>query len=139
AARPPGSPAAREPPAPPPPPLAGEEPIQVELTATATVRGHSASRTITVTVLPSDESAQDRIERLAQQFVLAPVVASGAQVPPSPAGTSIEIVDVAGDGIEVGETITSTSDEAQEAHISVRVTDDGTLLSVTRDFTVQVL
>src|SRR5699024_3826885 len=76
------------------PPLPGEEPVSVDLPATATVRGYSASATITVTVNPSDETANERIERLAEQIIIPPVVRSGTDLPAAPPGTSIESVQV---------------------------------------------
>ena len=119
-------------------PLAGEQPIEVELTATAAIRGISASAKITVTVLPSEESAQDRAERLAQRFVIPSVVESGTAMQSAPEGTTIQVTSVTGD-VEVGSSIISLSDTATDAEITVRVTDEATGASALRTFDVQVL
>ncbi|MCW3493422.1 family 43 glycosylhydrolase [Microbacterium sp. SSM24] len=120
------------------PPLAGEAAVPVELTATASVRGATASRTITVTVLPSSETAAQRAERLAGQFVIPSVVESGALIPAAPAGTSVEVVSVDGE-VEVGEAIVSTVETETDAAIEVRVTDTATSATATRAFSVRVL
>ncbi|MCH6231174.1 family 43 glycosylhydrolase [Microbacterium sp. CFH 31415] len=120
------------------PPLAGEPSAQVELTATAAVRGISASKTITVTVLPSTETAQERADRLAQRFVIPSVLRSGTALPAAPAGSTVEVTEVAGD-VEVGESVGSSSDEPVEAEIQVTVTDAATGASSMRTFAVRVL
>lgn len=119
-------------------PLAGEPSVAVELTATAVVRGVSASRTITVTVLPSNETAAQRAARLAGQFVIPPVVESGTALPSAPAGTTVEVVDVEGD-IEVGDAIVARGTTAVDAEIEVVVTDEATSATATRSFAVRVL
>lgn len=119
-------------------PLEGEPSVTVELTATATIRGISASESITVTVLPSSETAQQRAERLAQRFVIPSVVRSGTALPAAPDGTGIEVTSTTG-GVEVGDAIVSPGDEPVDAEIAVRVTDAATGVSVDRRFAVRVL
>lgn len=119
-------------------PLAGQPSIPVQLTATASVRGVSASQTITVTVLPSTESAEDRAARLAQRFVIPSVVGSGAALPAAPEGTTLAVTDIQGD-VQVTDTITSAGDQPVDAEISMRVTDASTGVSVDRRFAVRVL
>ena len=122
------------------PPLAGRAPVDVQLTATAAVRGQSASRTITVTVEPSTLTDVERAERLAEQFVIAPVVASGAELPTAPAGASVAVTDVAGDGVTVADgTIVLAGDATTQAEIEVAVTDESTSTVVPRRFAVTVL
>lgn len=120
------------------PPLAGEAAAEVELTATASVRGISASTTITVTVLPSTETAAARAERLAGRFVIPSVVESGTALPAAPEGTTVEVTAVAGD-VEVADTIVSESDEQADAEITVAVTDTASGASASRVFAVRVL
>ena len=93
--------------------------------ATATIRGVSATQSITVTVLPSDETPQQRAERLAQRFVIPSVVRSGASLPAAPDGTSIAVAAVTGE-VEVGDTIVSSAEEPVDVEITVRVTDAAT-------------
>ena len=119
-------------------PLAGEPAVPVELTAMASVRGVTASKTITVTVLPSTETAQQRADRLAQRFVIPSVVRSGAPLPAAPEGTEIEVTSVSGE-VEVGEAIVSAADDAVDAEIEVTVTDTATSASSVRRFAVRVL
>lgn len=119
-------------------PLAGEPAVPVELTAMASVRGVTASKTITVTVLPSTETAQQRADRLAQRFVIPSVVRSGAPLPAAPEGTEIEVTSVSGE-VEVGEAIVSAADDAVDAEIEVTVTDTATSASAVRRFAVRVL
>ena len=120
------------------PPLSGGSAVDVELTATANVRGFSASSTITVTVQPSDETAEERAARLAQQFVIPSVVESGTELPPAPVGTSVAVTSVSGD-VEVNEAIVSSSGAATGAEIEVLVTDDSTGATALRSFDVRVL
>jgi GH43 family beta-xylosidase len=120
------------------PPLVGQPAIPVQLTATASVRGITASSTITVTVLPSNETPDERVERLAQRFVIPPVVRSGALVPDAPAGTTVAVTAATG-GIAAGEAITSGSSEPVDGEIAVRVTDASTGATVERRFAVRVL
>jgi GH43 family beta-xylosidase len=119
-------------------PLAGEQAIPVELTATVTVRGVTAAQTITVTVLPSTETAQQRADRLAQRFVIPSVVRSGAALPAAPDGTTVEVTDVSGP-VEVADGIVSTSGAAVDAEIEATVTDDATGVTSIRRFDVHVL
>lgn len=120
------------------PPLVGQAAVSVQLTATATIRGITASRTITVTVLPSTETPADRIVRLAERFVIPSVVRSGAVLPAAPAGTTVVVTD-ATDGIEAGETITTDATEPVDGEIAVRVTDSSTGATADRRFAVRVL
>ena len=119
-------------------PLAGQPAIPVTLTATASIRGISASTSIIVTVLPSTESAEQRAERLAQRFVIPSVVRSGTSLPAAPDGTTVAVTSVVG-GIEVGDAITSATEQAVDAEIGVRVTDTASGVASTRQFSVRVL
>ncbi|WP_336920884.1 family 43 glycosylhydrolase [Aquipuribacter sp. SD81] len=120
------------------PPLTGEPAVEVELTATVSIRGISATRTITVTVQPSDETPDERVERLAQQMVVPPVVASGTALPPAPAGTTAEVT--ATEGVDVVDgAVVSGSDEPVEGTVTVEVTDSATGATTTRTFAVRVL
>ncbi len=118
-------------------PVAGQPSVQVVLTATSTVRGQSASRTIVVTVVPSSETAQQRVARLAQQYVIAPVVASGYELPTAPAGTEVAVLGVAGATVSDGALVVS-GDEPTASTVRVRVTDPATSASVEREFDVVV-
>ncbi|WP_137845851.1 LamG-like jellyroll fold domain-containing protein [Microbacterium sp. 2FI] len=119
-------------------PLAGQPAVEVELTASATVRGFTATTTITVTVLPSTESAADRAARLASRFVIPSVVESGTPLPAAPAGTAVEVTSVSA-GVTVDDAIVSDSEVGTDAEITVRVTDESTGAGVDRTFAVRVL
>ena len=119
-------------------PLAGQPSIPVQLTATVSVRGVTATKTITVTVLPSTETAEQRAQRLAQRFVIPAVVESGTSLPAAPEGTTIAVLSATG-GVTVAGTIVSASNQPVDAVITVRVTDPSTATSVDRAFKVRVL
>ncbi|WP_127473168.1 family 43 glycosylhydrolase [Microbacterium sulfonylureivorans] len=119
-------------------PLAGQPAVEVELTASASVRGFTATKTITVTVLPSTESAADRAARLASRFVIPPVVESGTPLPAAPSGTAVEVTSVSA-GVTVDDAIVSDSEVETDAEITVRVTDESTGAGVDRTFDVRVL
>ncbi|WP_345800342.1 family 43 glycosylhydrolase [Microbacterium sp. AZCO] len=119
-------------------PLAGQPSVQVQLTATANVRGVTATKTITVTVLPSTETAAQRVERLAQRFVIPAVLESGTAVPAAPDGTTIAVMGATG-GVTVTDTIATTSAQPVDSTITVRVTDAATAATTDRAFAVRVL
>ena len=122
------------------PPLSGESSVQVELTATASVRGQTATETITVTVEPSDETVIEHAQRLAEQFTIAPVVADGSVLPTAPAGSSTEVTTLEGAGISITDgTISLAGDAAVDAVITVSVTDELSGTIVPRRFEVRVL
>jgi hypothetical protein len=119
-------------------PLSGQPAVEVDLTATTSVRGATASETITVTVQPSDESAAERAQRLAARFVIPSVVRSGTALPQAPEGTTVAVTAVTG-GIAAAETVTTDSDEPVDGSVTVSVTDAATGTSVQRQFAVRVL
>ncbi|SHJ05836.1 Beta-xylosidase, GH43 family [Tessaracoccus bendigoensis DSM 12906] len=118
-------------------PVAGQPGVEVELTATASVRGQSASQSIVVTVEPSTETAQQRVERLAQQYVVEPVVASGYELPTAPQGTTVAVLAVTGAVLSDG-ALTTDGDTAVPATVRVRVTDPATTANTEREFQVDV-
>ncbi|MGX9347146.1 family 43 glycosylhydrolase [Microbacterium sp. KNMS] len=120
------------------PPLQGESAVEVTLTATVEIRGASASTSIAVTVLPSDETPAQRIERLAQRFVIPSVVASGTALPAAPEGVDIAVTAVS-EGLTVHEAISTDADEPVDGEISVTATDAATGASATRTYAVRVL
>jgi GH43 family beta-xylosidase len=119
-------------------PLAGQPAVDVDLTATAAIRGVSASTTITVTVLPSSETAEQRAARLAERFVIPSIVESGTTLPAAPEGTTVEVTAVSA-GVTVDDAIESADDEAVGAQITVEVTDASTGVAASRTFDVTVL
>lgn len=119
-------------------PLAGQPAANVQLTATASIRGVQASSTITVTVLPSTETAAQRAARLAEVFVVPAVLASGSALPAAPAGTTIAVT-AASAGISVDETVEIAGDQPVTGQIAVDVTDTATGVAASRVFDVTVL
>ncbi|MGU3645383.1 family 43 glycosylhydrolase [Microbacterium sp. C23T] len=119
-------------------PLAGQPAVEVELTATAAIRGITATQTITVTVLPSSETAEQRATRLAELFVIPAVVESGTALPAAPAGTEVEVTSTS-DGITADETIVAAGDDAVDGQVAVEVTDTATGVAASRTFDVTVL
>lgn len=117
-------------------PLIGAEPVEVILTATATVRGQEATTSITVTVEPSTETAQERVDRLAGLFVIPAQVAAGDTLPAAPPGMTVDVVD---DPDAVLEGDVFAADETTDAAVEVRVTDSATGAISERRFAVRVL
>ncbi|MET2010676.1 family 43 glycosylhydrolase [Microbacterium chocolatum] len=117
-------------------PLAGSAPVEVTLTAIAAVRGQEATETIRVTVRPSSETAQERIDRLAGLFVIPAQVVSGDPLPAATPGTTAEIVADT-DAVVEGEVF--SVEETTDATVEVRVTDAATAASSVRTFSVRVL
>ncbi|MBP2437154.1 LamG-like jellyroll fold domain-containing protein [Microbacterium amylolyticum] len=114
-------------------PVEGGDAASATLTATADVRGYSAERVVDVTVTPSDESAQERIDRLAQRFVLPHVLASGVAIPAAPHGTVIDAVDTSAnyaDGVLTG---------SGETTVDVTFRDEATGATTVRSFEVDLL
>ncbi|MFC3689309.1 family 43 glycosylhydrolase [Aquipuribacter hungaricus] len=119
-------------------PLAGQPSVQVQLTATVSVRGITATRTITVTVEASTETSEQRVQRLAERLVVPPVVSSGTALPGAPEGTTVAVESVTGAELVDGALVTSAT-TATEAQVALRVTDQVTGASTVRTFVVRVL
>lgn len=115
-------------------PVAGQPAVEVELTASASIRGLTETSTATITVVASDETPEQRAARLAERFVVPAVVEAGAALPPAPAGTEVAVSSVAG-GLAVDGGVISGTDGS----MTVRVTDTATGAAVDRVFEVSVL
>ncbi|MBB3157843.1 GH43 family beta-xylosidase [Microbacterium proteolyticum] len=115
-------------------PVAGQPGGTAQLTATAAVRGVTATRTITVTVTASTETAAQRAARLAGRFVIPSVLESGSTLPTAPEGTTVAVRSTDG-GVVVTDGVVSGADGS----ITVRVTDIATGATADRTFAVTVL
>lgn len=115
-------------------PVAGQPSGTAQLTATAAVRGVTATKTITVTVNPSTETPAQRAERLAGRFVVPSVLESGTALPAAPEGTTVAVRSTGG-GVVVTDGVVTGADGS----LTVRVTDTATGATADRTFALTVL
>ncbi|MFF0911176.1 family 43 glycosylhydrolase [Microbacterium enclense] len=115
-------------------PVAGQPAASARLTATASIRGVSATQTITVTVTPSTETAAQRAARLAERFVIPSVLEAGTALPAAPTGATVAVTRTDG-GIVVRDGVVSGADGS----ITVRVTDASTGATADRTFAITML
>ncbi|WP_272434162.1 immunoglobulin-like domain-containing protein [Actinomyces sp. B33] len=118
-------------------PSLGAEPVQVDLTATATVRGLSATRTVRVTVEPSTLTDAERLDQTAQAYAIQPVLQSGTTLPAGPAGTTLTLAGDASIGVDEARTVTVAGDQPVEGTITATIAKDGA--TVVKAFPVTVL
>ncbi|MGF6822083.1 GH43 family beta-xylosidase [Microbacterium sp. ZKA21] len=79
-------------------------------------------------------------DRLAEQFVLPPVIASGSALPDAPAGAAVAVTAVTGDGVSVEDGIIRLAGlAAVTAQIDVAVTEVVSGANIMRRFAVTVL
>ena len=116
----------------------------VTATATSTVRGVSASDSITLTVLPTSD--QERVDAAAAGYVLPPVVISGTILPAPADGTSVVLQNAQGVEVAADGTITAPDAAGAAAAGDVSGTVDAVIsrtdtpaVTVTKTFTVRVL
>src|SRR5690625_2901542 len=119
-------------------PLEGEDAIEVELTASTSVRGFTATRTITATVLPEDKSDGELLDDLAAGYVVPNRIQDGSELPEAPRGASVEFTT--GTGLELeGNTLSSADGSTTAGTVTAQITLDGSEESLTKDFDVEVL
>ena len=120
-------------------PEQGAEPVEVTLTATATLRGITSSREHVITVLPSDATAEERAEAVAEQYVLPPVLADGAELPDAPAGVSATPISATGASLD-GRSLRLDAQETMDATVTVEIAREvAPETTVTKTFDVAVL
>ena len=120
-------------------PEQGAEPAEVTLTATATLRGITSSRDHVITVVPSSATAEERAESAAEQYVVPPVLADGAELPGAPEG--VTATPAAADGAALdGSSIRLEGEEPVDAAVTVEIArDSAPETTVTKTFDVTVL
>lgn len=114
-------------------PAAGEEPIEVTLTATTTLRGQVATKDFIVTVLPTTQTAEEVAQQVFDTYVIPPVLQSGTTLP-QPSNGTVEFI--AGDGITVTDGVVTASQNVTSTIDAVLTSGSST---VTKQFTVRVL
>lgn len=119
-------------------PAAGSDPVEVELTATVTIRGVSATKIITATVHPDTRTPEERLAALAAGYVIPPVLQSGEALPAAQSGLAVEYAATGDISIYEG-AVTGQSEGTSSGSISAELTLSGTDLNVTKEFTVDVL
>src|SRR5699024_105280 len=120
-------------------PEQGADPVEVTLTATASIRGISSTREQVVTVAPSSATAEGRAQAAAAQYVLPPVLADGAALPDAPEGVTATPVDATGASLD-GDRIHLEGDDRAEAVVTVEIArESAPEATVTKTFDVTLL
>ena len=104
-------------------PEQGADPASATLTATATIRGISASADFDVEVLPSNATAEERVAQAAEQYAVPRVLADGAALPDAPEGLIATPVEATGAALDGG-TVHLPGDEAVDATVTVEISRD---------------
>ncbi|WP_394163392.1 LamG-like jellyroll fold domain-containing protein [Galactobacter valiniphilus] len=117
-------------------PAAGSPSAVVTLTATASERGVTATKTFTLSVQPETVDAEQKAQAAADRYVLPPTVRSGEELPAAPAGVSATIVSATGATLKDN---TLVSDQDATADVVVRAGVKGSEATVTKTFSVRVL
>lgn len=125
-------------------PAKGSQAKQVTLTATATVRGLQARKQFTVTVNPTDKSAQALAQEAATSYVIPPVMRGGDSLPKVTEGTQISVVSSKGVTLSDKQVLDDVQNTT-ETTITVNVSRDGVVdakgqpIVVQKTFKVTVL
>jgi putative cell wall-binding protein/GH43 family beta-xylosidase len=123
-------------------PSEAEGPATVTATATASVRGVTATDSITITVVPTSD--EERLDAVSAGYVLPPVVASGSVLPQPAEGTEVTLQNAQGIAIAADGTVTAAPGTAAgepvtgtvDAVVSASGFPEAT---VTKTFTITVL
>ncbi|MFB2580695.1 cell wall-binding repeat-containing protein [Herbiconiux sp. P15] len=89
-------------------PSEADGPATVTATATSSVRGVTASTSITITVVPTSD--QERVDAAAAGYALPPVVASGTVLPAPAEGTEVTLQNAQGIAVDADGTVTAAGD-----------------------------
>jgi len=119
-------------------PSAGADPVEVDLTATVSVRGVNATQTITATVVPDERSDDERLAQIATGFVVPPVLQDGDELAPAPMGVEVEY-SADGEVEIIDGAIKSQTEGTTSVIVTATLTLGGTDAAVTKEFEVQVL
>ncbi|MGD8194466.1 cell wall-binding repeat-containing protein [Herbiconiux sp. P18] len=125
-------------------PSEADGPATVTATATSTVRGVTATTSITLTVLPTSD--EERAAAAAAAYVLPPVVVSGSTLPAAVDGTSVTLQNAQGIAIAADGTVTAADGSPADADGAVTGTVDAVVsksgtpaVTVQKTFTLKVL
>jgi len=120
-------------------PEQGTDPASATLTATATIRGISATADFDVEVLPSNATAEDRVARAAEQYAVPGFLTDGAALPEAPEGLTVTPKGATGIALDDG-TLRLNADEAVDATVTVEIARDSAPdVTVAKTFDVTVL
>ncbi len=101
-------------------PELGADPVNVTLTASASIRGISQTASFDVQVSPSSATAEERVAQAAEQYVVPTVLADGAGLPEAPDGVTVTPVEATGVSID-GDALSLNGEEAAEATVTVEI------------------
>ena len=120
-------------------PEQGADPVEVTLTATASIRGITETSEHVVTVVPSSDSDEERAEAAAEQYVVPAVLADGEPLPSAPEGVSVTPTGATGAHLDEG-ALTLETEEAADATVTVEIArEDAPETTVAKTFEVTVL
>ncbi|HEY0238245.1 MAG TPA: family 43 glycosylhydrolase, partial [Friedmanniella sp.] len=112
----------------------------VTLTATAVVRGMTATKTVTLTVAPTDRTDQEVVDAAAMAYVVPGVLRSGDTLPVAVAGTTAVVQDADGFAVSSDGVITIEGEAPVTGTVDVVITKASVPgASVTKTFTLTVL
>lgn len=115
------------------------DPVEVTLTATATLRGISAQTEHVVQVVPTTATPEERAHAAAEQYVVPSVLADGAELPGAPLG--MIATPVAATGVTLAEgALHLDTNEPADATVTVEIArESAPEVTVTKTFRVAVL
>ncbi|WP_158685438.1 family 43 glycosylhydrolase [Microbacterium halophytorum] len=120
-------------------PEQGADPVTVALTATATVRGISATADYEVVVQPSTATAEERAALAAERYAVPAVLADGASLPAAPDGVVVTPVSATGAALD-GDALRLDGDQTADATVTVEVARESAPdVAVSKTFDVSVL
>lgn len=128
-------------------PAKGEAAKQVTLTATANVRGLTATRDFTVTVNPTTKDARQLLDEAAAGYAIPSVLRSGDAIPAAAHGTNVTVTSTKGvtvtDGVvtieDDADNAADNTAEAKTGEITIELSKDGVAGTVEKTFAVKVL
>src|SRR5699024_9842029 len=106
-------------------PEQGADPVEVTLTATASIRGITETSEHVVTVVPSRDSAEARAEAAAEQYAVPAVLADGEPLPSAPEGVSVTPTGATGAALDDGAPTLKAEEAAAEQYVVPAVLGDG--------------
>ena len=121
-------------------PERGADPVEVTLTATASIRGIAVTTEHVVTVVPSAATAEERAEAAAEQYVVPAVLADGTPLPDAPAGIIATPVEATGATLDNGALHLAAEEEDAAATVTVEIArESAPEVIVVKTFEVEVL
>lgn len=120
-------------------PEAGEDPVDVTLTAKTSVRGISTERTTSVRVLPSDADDDARLSAAAGTYVLPTTVISGDTLPTAADGLTVTSLTAEGADVKDGALVASGDQPVTATVTATLARAAAPSVTTSKQFSVNVL